>query len=203
MHEITPEFYMSKYGIAERLLAGPAAEVLRNGSASTSPITSSRSTSRFRICSSAADCPASKSTVVMNAADEARFQPDPAAPAARTAGELGTFVMMYHGTLTRIYGLDIAIEAFAMAHDEMPAAELWILGFGPGEDSAGGAGAATRAGLEGQAARAGPVDRDSRLAAPVRRRDPADAARRLPRLRVSQQAVGVHHHGQARRSCPA
>ena len=24
--------------------------------------------------------------------------------------------MMYHGTLTRIYGLDIAIEAFASAH---------------------------------------------------------------------------------------
>jgi glycosyltransferase involved in cell wall biosynthesis len=38
---------------------------------------------------------------------------------------------VYHGTLTRIYGLDIAIEAFAIAHEEMPGAELWILGSGP------------------------------------------------------------------------
>jgi glycosyltransferase involved in cell wall biosynthesis len=41
------------------------------------------------------------------------------------------FVMMYHGTLTSVYGLDIAIEAFALAHEEMLGAELWILGSGP------------------------------------------------------------------------
>jgi glycosyltransferase involved in cell wall biosynthesis len=41
------------------------------------------------------------------------------------------FVMMYHGTLTKLYGLDIAIEAFAIAHETMPGAELWILGGGP------------------------------------------------------------------------
>jgi glycosyltransferase involved in cell wall biosynthesis len=39
--------------------------------------------------------------------------------------------MIYHGTLTRLYGLDIAIEAFALAHQDMPGAELWILGGGP------------------------------------------------------------------------
>jgi glycosyltransferase involved in cell wall biosynthesis len=38
--------------------------------------------------------------------------------------------MMYHGTLTAIYGLDIAIEAFSTAHTEMPEAEIWILGSG-------------------------------------------------------------------------
>jgi len=38
--------------------------------------------------------------------------------------------MMYHGTLTRIYGLDIAIEAFSRANAEMPGSELWILGSG-------------------------------------------------------------------------
>ena len=43
--------------------------------------------------------------------------------------------MMYHGTLTNIYGLDIAIEAFALAHKEMPRAELWILGSGPEKDA--------------------------------------------------------------------
>jgi glycosyltransferase involved in cell wall biosynthesis len=39
--------------------------------------------------------------------------------------------MMYHGTITRIYGLDIAIQAFALNHTQMPGAELWILGGGP------------------------------------------------------------------------
>ena len=39
--------------------------------------------------------------------------------------------MMYHGTLTKIYGLDIAVEAFGLAHRDMPGAELWILGSGP------------------------------------------------------------------------
>jgi glycosyltransferase involved in cell wall biosynthesis len=38
---------------------------------------------------------------------------------------------MYHGTLTRIYGLDIAIEAFGKCHEEMPSAKFWILGGGP------------------------------------------------------------------------
>jgi glycosyltransferase involved in cell wall biosynthesis len=38
---------------------------------------------------------------------------------------------MYHGTLTRIYGLDLAVEAFAIARPDMPGAELWILGSGP------------------------------------------------------------------------
>jgi glycosyltransferase involved in cell wall biosynthesis len=132
MHEITPEFYMSKYGIAsgswlvrlmqfqERISMAFADHVITI----TEPI-QDLLVSR--------GLPRSKSTIIMNAADEARFQPDPAAPA--TPGDLGTFAMMYHGTLTRTYGLDIAIEAFSQAHAEMPAAELWILGFGPDEDS--------------------------------------------------------------------
>src|SRR6185295_257164 len=77
--------------------------------------------------------PRAKSTVIMNAADEAMFGVEPPAPDA-PAADPQKFVMMYHGTLTRIYGLDIAIEAFRLAHREMPGAELWILGFGPDED---------------------------------------------------------------------
>lgn len=135
MHEITPEFYMSKYGIAadswlvrlmkyqERISMAFADRVITI----TEPI-QDLLVSR--------GLPRSKSTIIMNAADEARFQPDPAASAATgTPVELETFAVMYHGTLTRTYGLDIAIEAFALALAEMPAAELWILGFGPDEDS--------------------------------------------------------------------
>ena len=39
--------------------------------------------------------------------------------------------MMYHGTLTSIYGLDIALNAFGMVEGQMPDAEFWIVGDGP------------------------------------------------------------------------
>jgi len=45
-------------------------------------------------------------------------------------GKGDAFVMMYHGTLTKIYGLDIAIEALAIAKKDIPNAEFWILGDG-------------------------------------------------------------------------
>jgi glycosyltransferase involved in cell wall biosynthesis len=75
--------------------------------------------------------PRSRSVVIMNSADEARFgsSPNP----ADTSKDSDTFVMMYHGTLTRIYGLDIAIEAFSLAHADMPGSELRIVGSGPEE----------------------------------------------------------------------
>ncbi len=69
----------------------------------------------------------------MNAADEERFSPR--LHALARDGNSDAFVMMYHGTLTRIYGLDIAIEAFHLAQAEMPGAELWILGSGPEKEA--------------------------------------------------------------------
>jgi len=73
--------------------------------------------------------PGSKSTVVMNAVDERRFA-SASNPAPDAVALPGRFVMMYHGTLTPIYGLDLAVEAFAMARKEMRGSELWILGDG-------------------------------------------------------------------------
>jgi glycosyltransferase involved in cell wall biosynthesis len=130
MHEITPEFYMSKYGMGEnswavRLLKfqekisfGFADHVLTINE----PIQNLLASRGLAL---------EKSTVITNAADEARFESPASSAGADAAAAPGTFVMMYHGTLTRIYGLDIAIEAFALAHKEMPGAQLWILGEGP------------------------------------------------------------------------
>jgi glycosyltransferase involved in cell wall biosynthesis len=73
----------------------------------------------------------SKSSVVMNAVDEARFAAAATPRGTEVAQARDRFVMMYHGTLTRIYGLDLAVEAFSQAHTDMPDAELWILGSGP------------------------------------------------------------------------
>lgn len=130
MHEITPEFYMSKYGIPrnswvvrlltylERISFRFADEVVTINE----PIQDLLIERGLR---------RSKSTVVMNAADEARFNRgvDPSST-TDTPSHADRFVMIYHGTLTPIYGLDIAIEAFAIAHKQMPEAEIWILGSG-------------------------------------------------------------------------
>jgi glycosyltransferase involved in cell wall biosynthesis len=131
MHEITPEFYMSKYGLGEnawsirlhklleRLSFGFADHVLTINE----PITKLLEGRGLR---------ASKTTVIMNAVDDALFAAAVNEPPARPSDvQEAKFVMMYHGTLTRIYGLDIAIEAFGEAHREMPGAEFWILGNGP------------------------------------------------------------------------
>jgi glycosyltransferase involved in cell wall biosynthesis len=71
----------------------------------------------------------------MNAVDEARFSANSTPSGALAPRHPEKFVIMYHGTLTEIYGLDIAIEALALAHREMPAAELWILGSGSEKDA--------------------------------------------------------------------
>lgn len=135
MHEITPEFYLSKYGdqaspwmirwltAVERISYGFADRVITINE----PV-------RELLVSRGLD--GRKLIVMTNAADEKRFAPAAAAeiPPA-TASQSPRFVFIYHGTLTRIYGLDIAIEAFALAAEAIPGAEFWILGTGPERDS--------------------------------------------------------------------
>jgi glycosyltransferase involved in cell wall biosynthesis len=129
MHEITPEFYMSKYGIAEnswwfRLLKF---QEKISFNFADHVITINEPIQDLLVDRG---LPRKKSTVITNSVDEARFDSLRPSSAVDTATH-APFVMMYHGTLTKLYGLDIAIEAFALAHKEMPGAELWILGSGP------------------------------------------------------------------------
>jgi len=130
MHEIMPEFYMSKYRATER---GPVIRFLKyvercSFAFADRVITINEPVQDLLIARGLAP---SKSTVVMNAVDESRFATAAARPDPAPAPRANRFVMMYHGTLTRIYGLDFAIEAFAMAHAKMPGSELRILGSGP------------------------------------------------------------------------
>ena len=133
MHEIAPEFYMSKYQCAENSRSVQLLKYLEKISVNfadqvitiNEPIEDllvERGLSR------------SKSTVLMNAVDEARFVGYSSPSRGQKRPDPGKFVMMYHGTLTHIYGLDTAIEAFALCHKEIPGAELWILGSGPEKD---------------------------------------------------------------------
>lgn len=125
MHEITPEFYMSKYGITERSRIVRVLKYLERISIAFADhvITINEPIEDLL---AGRGLPRSKSTIIMNAADESRF---PVVPSSTTR-DGKKFVMMYHGTLTPIYGLDIAIEAFSLVHHVIPGGELWILGSG-------------------------------------------------------------------------
>jgi glycosyltransferase involved in cell wall biosynthesis len=130
MHEITPEFYMSKYGIAENSWGVRVIKLLEKTSFDFADhvITISNPVQELLV---SRGLDASRATVITNAADDARFSKSTIITLPGNLSSEGKFVMMYHGTLTRIYGLDIAVEAFALVHQEMPGAELWILGAGP------------------------------------------------------------------------
>jgi glycosyltransferase involved in cell wall biosynthesis len=165
MHEITPEFVQSKYQVGpghwqvrlasriERLSMAYADHVI----AINEPI---------RDLLAGRGLKPARSTVIMNSVDETMFD-----EARAAASPPQRCVMMYHGTLTRIYGLDIAIQALAIAHANVPEAEFWILGKGP-----------ERASLEALAASLGIASRVKFLGSVL--------PQEVPRL-LSQCDVGV------------
>jgi len=135
MHEITPEFYMSKYLMKESSWLVRVLKRIEKASFSFADHVITINHAIQELLESRGLAPG-KSTIIMNSVDEEIFA------SALESGEAGTgdksrpkFVMMYHGTLTPIYGLDIAIEAFGKAHQQMEGAELWILGNGPEKQS--------------------------------------------------------------------
>jgi len=69
--------------------------------------------------------PPERCSVVMNVADERIFAPPPGERAPHEGFEL-----IYHGTLTHRYGLDLAIEAVGMLRDELPGLRLTVIGRG-------------------------------------------------------------------------
>ncbi|HYD16691.1 MAG TPA: glycosyltransferase family 4 protein [Candidatus Nanoarchaeia archaeon] len=130
MHEITPEFYRSKYGMPENSMLVKVLELQERLSFNfADQVITINEPIEDLFVSRGLD--RTKSTIITNAADETKFLAYKPGGKSAASKEPGTFVFMYHGTLTNLYGLDIAIEAFAKAHQEMPGAEMWILGEGP------------------------------------------------------------------------
>ena len=131
MHEITPEFLMSKYQVSERYWQVKLARFFERISFSFADHVITINEPIQRLLESRG-LQRSKSTIIMNSVDETLFRKDPDAAGLRRVGQKpDQFVMMYHGTMTRIYGLDIALQAFGLIHEEMPGAELWLVGGGP------------------------------------------------------------------------
>jgi glycosyltransferase involved in cell wall biosynthesis len=130
MHEITPEFYMSKYGMAENSWAVWLLQIVENVSMRFADHVITINTPIQQLLAERGLAP-ERCTVIMNSVDESMFSSVRSNSGSDTPGGDRPFVMMYHGTLTKIYGLDIAIEAFSRAKEQMPGAEFWILGSGP------------------------------------------------------------------------
>jgi glycosyltransferase involved in cell wall biosynthesis len=130
MHEITPEFYISKYGIRQNSLVVRWLKWVERASFNFADhvITINEPIRQLLV---SRGLPADKATIIMNSVDESLFSGAAGGSAGKRAEDAGKFVMMYHGTLTGLYGLDISIEAFGEVHQQMPGAEFWILGNGP------------------------------------------------------------------------
>lgn len=74
-------------------------------------------------------CTLDKILIVMNAPDSSIFPfHEPREHRGTEKAATKPFVLMYHGTMVERNGLDLAIEALALARDKMPTAELRIYG---------------------------------------------------------------------------
>lgn len=123
MHEITPEFYMSKFGFEMSHFFVKVLKLLEKISVSFAHavivINDPIKRLLLKRCKSRSDI-----TVVMNTADESMFVADRRGRTNRSNG----FILMYHGTLTDLYGVDIAIRAIAKLKDEIPDLQFRIFG---------------------------------------------------------------------------
>lgn len=126
VHDLMPEIYMEKFGVDDRhwairllllqeRMAGRFASAVLTVEERLRDILTNRGIDRDKI------------HVLMNLPDESIFQPRPARPAREPGGR---FVVVYHGTLARRLGLDIAIRAVAALREAIPALELRIIGDG-------------------------------------------------------------------------
>jgi glycosyltransferase involved in cell wall biosynthesis len=82
---------------------------------------------RLRSILASRGIPAEKIHVLMNLPDDRIFAPIDR-PSVRR--DTGRFVVVYHGTLARRLGLDLALEAVARARGSIPGLELRIIGDG-------------------------------------------------------------------------
>lgn len=126
VHDLMPELFLEKFGSRDtslfiRLLkmqerwAGKFATAVLTVEERLKDILSGRGISRQKI------------HVLMNVPDERIFKPRETRPPKPADA---SFVLVYHGTLARRLGLDIAIEAVAKARQAIPRLELRIIGAG-------------------------------------------------------------------------
>lgn len=124
LHDLMPEFFAGRFGAGRHRLAAWAVRAQERAACRFADhvITVSE---HWRDALIDRGVPAARCSVVMNVADERVFAGRRATPAAD-----GSFRVVYHGTVTRRYGLDLAVRAVALVRDRVPGLKLTILGRG-------------------------------------------------------------------------
>lgn len=126
MHEVTPEFYASKFRIGEQSFIYRLLAFVEKVSISfVDHVIVVNHLVQEAVLKRGSVRP-EKCTVILNYPDTRIFQR--AAPRVRAGDE---FVMCYPGTLSRHQGVDIAIEAVALLRDKAPGLKFLIIGDGP------------------------------------------------------------------------
>jgi glycosyltransferase involved in cell wall biosynthesis len=131
VHDLMPELFAEKFASGEKHWAVRALEAQErwSGKFASAVLTVEE---RLRDILSARGIPREKISVLMNLPDERIFVPRRATP---VKSKDAPFVMVYHGTLARRLGLDIAISAAARVRDAIPCLELRIIGAGEERDA--------------------------------------------------------------------
>lgn len=126
IHDLMPELYLEKFSSGEGHWVVRALKVQERwaGKFASAVLTVEE---RLRDILAERGIPRDKIHVLMNLPDDRIFAPR---QAYGPKPEDSPFVLVYHGTLARRLGLDIAIEAVAKARDTIPQMELRIIGAG-------------------------------------------------------------------------
>jgi len=126
VHDLMPELYQEKFGTGEDSLLVRFLKLQEwlAGRFASAVITVEE---RLRVILDGRGIPREKIDVLMNLPDDRIFAPRGSMP-RKLPGE--RFVVVYHGTLARRLGLDVALRAVARIRNEVPSIELRIIGAG-------------------------------------------------------------------------
>jgi glycosyltransferase involved in cell wall biosynthesis len=127
IHDLSPEMFHQRFdgrrgaGVAERVLRG----VERLATRFADEVVTVHEPYRRELIGRGV--PQRKLTVVMNTVDE-RVLPEPVPAAARNGD--GSFRVVYHGTVTPLYGVELLVDAAAQVARDLPALRLEVYGAG-------------------------------------------------------------------------
>jgi glycosyltransferase involved in cell wall biosynthesis len=129
IHDLMPEFYASRFKSGMRSLPVRLVRLQEYLSCRFADHVISV-TDLWRTALISRGLPADKVSVVMNVADDQIF----VQPSEPRAGDPEQFRLFYHGTITRRYGIDVAIRAVDMVRRRLPGVHMTIHGIGEYRD---------------------------------------------------------------------
>src|SRR2546428_7706351 len=129
LHEIFPEFTAAKYPDGFGRIAATLARALERWARRRADVTVAVNTPIDELLGRRPIGRPERRVVIHNSADPADFGPE-RDPAIRGRAS-GPLELVYHGSLTAMYGLDVAVRGIAIAVERGLALRLTILGEGP------------------------------------------------------------------------